>query len=81
MRSTKVSLLWKETSCEMMPLLIVLATDPPVSAPRNSNTAPTTMAWLTVKALDPTLVPRALDTSWAPMAQAMAKPTKPLATN
>ena len=52
---------------------MVLAT-PASTAPRNSNTAATTMACLIVSALDPTDVAIALATSLAPMPQAMNRP-------
>ena len=56
----------------MMPLRIVLVTVPPTSmAPPNSKIAATMMARLIVSAPEPTEVPMAFATSFAPMFQAM----------
>lgn len=62
-----------------MPPEMVPATSPPTREPKNSHTAPTTMACRTVSALEPTLVPSAFDTSCAPIAHAMSSATTPLA--
>ena len=55
-----------------IPLRIVLVTDPPTSiAPPNSKIAATMMAFRRVSAPEPTDVPIALATSFAPIVQAM----------
>jgi len=65
------------SSASTMPLRMVDVTSPPAStAPRNSNTAATSIACLIVSALEPTEVAIALATSLAPMPQAMNRPNK-----
>ena len=56
----------------MIPLRIVLVTCPPArKAPANSNRAAITIAWRAVIAPEPTEVPMALATSFAPIPQVM----------
>jgi len=62
-------------SASTMPLRIVDVTAPPAStAPRNSKTAATRIAWRMVSALEPTDVAIALATSFAPIPHAMKRP-------
>ena len=65
------------SSGSIMPLRIVLVTSPPANqAPRNSKTTAIKIACLMVIAFDPTEVPIALATSFAPTPQAIKKPNK-----
>src|SRR3990170_4978612 len=60
-----------------MPWRIVAVTSPPArNAPANSNTAAMTIACLIVTAPEPTDVPIAFATSFAPIPQAMNKPNR-----
>mmetsp|Transcript_26626 Transcript_26626/g.47178 ORF Transcript_26626/g.47178 Transcript_26626/m.47178 type:complete len:178 (+) Transcript_26626:506-1039(+) len=78
---TYKGIFWLMVSGLTSPLLIVCATSPPIRDPRNSNKPPMKMACLMLIALDPTHVPSAFDTSWAPMAHAIRKPVSPLRYN
>ncbi len=58
-----------------MPLRMVAVTSPPAStAPASSKTAAIITACLNVRDLEPTEVPIALATSFAPIPQAMNRP-------
>ena len=60
----------------MIPLLIVSATSPPAKyAPANSNTIAMIIACLTVIVPEPTEVPMAFETSFAPIPKAIKKPS------
>ena len=73
--NTKRSGLSANTPESTMPLRMVEVTSPPAKyAPANSNTMAIKMACLIVRALEPTEVPIALATSFAPTPQAIKKP-------
>ena len=60
----------------MIPFLIVLVTlTPAIKAPENSKTAAMIIAYLMLIAPDPTDVPIALATSFAPIPQVMQRPS------
>ena len=74
--STRYSGIAEKYSGSIIPLRMVEVTSPPAKyAPANSKIMAITIACFIVNALEPTDVPIALATSFAPIPQAIMKPT------